>query len=125
MTEQKNTEEFVVDGERLLKKVKELIAEGNVRRIVIKSQDDDTIVELPLTVGVVGAVLVPALAGIGAIAALVTECKIIVERKQSFAVQHKNPHVGEGFYVGAGRESRTLVSTLGRQHNSRYTIPAS
>ena len=78
MTEQKNTEEFVVDGERLLKKVKELIAEGNVRRIVIKSKDDDTIVELPLTVG---AVLVPALAGIGAIAALVTECKIIVERK--------------------------------------------
>ena len=78
MVEQKNTEEFVVDGERLLKKVKELIAEGNVRRIVIKSKDDDTIVELPLTVG---AVLVPALAGIGAIAALVTECKIIVERK--------------------------------------------
>ena len=81
MTEQKNTEEFVVDGERLLKKVKELIAEGNVRRIVIKSKDDDTIVELPLTVGVVGAVLVPALAGIVAIAALVTECKIIAERK--------------------------------------------
>ncbi|NCU37716.1 DUF4342 domain-containing protein [Candidatus Saccharibacteria bacterium] len=74
-------EEFVVNGENLLKKVKELIAEGNVRRIVIKDKDDKSIVELPVTVGVVGTVLAPALAGIGAIAALVTECKIVVERK--------------------------------------------
>lgn len=76
----KRQEEFKVNGEELLKKVKEIIAEGNVRRIIIKNKDAKTLIELPLTVGVVGAVLVPALAAVGAIAALVTECSITVER---------------------------------------------
>lgn len=80
MPGKKTTEEFRVSGEELLKKVKELIAEGNVRRITIKSKEGKTIVEFPLTVGVVGAVLVPPLAAIGAIAALVSECTIAVER---------------------------------------------
>jgi hypothetical protein len=74
-------EEFKVDGEELLKKVKQLIAEGNVRRISIKNKEGKVLVELPLTVGVVGAVLVPPLAAVGAIAALVTECTITVERE--------------------------------------------
>ena len=74
-------EEFKVNGEDLLKKVKELIAEGNVRRITIKSKEGRTIVVIPLTIGVVGAVLVPPLAAVGAIAALVTECTIAVERE--------------------------------------------
>ncbi|HSX07119.1 MAG TPA: DUF4342 domain-containing protein [Candidatus Saccharimonadia bacterium] len=73
-------EEFKVSGEELLKKVKQLIAEGNVRRISIKNKEGKTLVEIPLTVGVVGTVLAPALAAIGAIAALVTECTITVER---------------------------------------------
>lgn len=77
-------EEFRVNGEDLLKRVKELIAEGNIRRIIIKSKDGKTLLELPLTIGVAGvaalAVLAPTLAAIGAIAALVTECSIIVER---------------------------------------------
>ena len=73
-------EEFKVSGEELLKKVKQLIAEGNVRRIIIKNKDGRTVVELPLTVGVVGALLAPPLAAVGAIAALVTECTIVVER---------------------------------------------
>jgi hypothetical protein len=77
----KRTEEFKVDGEDLLKKVKALIAEGNVRKIIIKSKEGKTIVEMPLTVGVVGAVLAAPLAAIGAIAALVTECTIVVERE--------------------------------------------
>ena len=76
-------EEFKVSGEELLKKVKELIAEGNVRRITIKSKEGKSIVEFPLTVGVVGAVLAPPLAAIGALAALVTECTIAVERDHS------------------------------------------
>jgi hypothetical protein len=76
----KKTEEFKVDGEDLLKKIKALIAEGNVRRITVKSKEGKTLVELPLTVGVVGAVLAPVLAAVGAIAALVTECTIVVER---------------------------------------------
>ena len=73
-------EEFRVSGEELLKKVKELIAEGNVRRISIKSKDGTSILELPLTLGVVGAVLLPPLAAVGAVAALLTECTISVER---------------------------------------------
>jgi len=74
-------EEFKVDGEQLLSKVKQLIAEGNVRRISIKNKDGKVLVELPLTIGVVGAVLAPPLAAVGAIAALVTECTITVERE--------------------------------------------
>lgn len=74
-------EEFTVNGEDLLRKVKELINEGNVRRIVIKNKDGKQLVELPLTIGVVGAVLAPVLAAVGAIAALVTECTILVERE--------------------------------------------
>ena len=80
-TEEKKTESFEVRGEDLLKKVKELIHEGNVRRITIKDKEGKTIVEFPLTFGVVGALLAPALAAVGAIAALVTECTITVERK--------------------------------------------
>jgi len=75
-------EEFKVSGEELLKKVRALIAEGNVRRICIQSKDGRTIAEFPLTVGVVGALIVPTLAAIGAMAALVTECSIIVEREK-------------------------------------------
>ena len=77
----KRTEEFKVDGEDLLKKVKHLIAEGNIRRITIRNKEGKNIVELPLTVGVVGAVLAPPLAAVGAIAALVSECTIVVERE--------------------------------------------
>jgi len=74
-------EEFKVSGEELLQKVKQLIAEGNVRRITIKNKEGKTIVEFPLTIGVVGAALVPVLAAIGAIAALVAECTITIERE--------------------------------------------
>ena len=78
----KHTEEFRVNGEDILKKVKSLLNEGNIRRISILSKDGKQIVELPLTVGVVGAVLAPPLAAVGAIAALVTECTIVVEREE-------------------------------------------
>jgi len=72
---------FEVRGEELLAKVKELIAEGNVRQISIVDKNGKTLIVLPLTIGVVGAVLAPVLAAVGAIAALVTECTIKVERK--------------------------------------------
>ncbi len=81
MTEKKTTqEEFKVNGEELLGKVKQIIAEGNVRRLIIKDKDGKSLIELPLTVGVVGIVLAPVLAAVGAVAALVTECTILVER---------------------------------------------
>lgn len=74
-------EEFKISGDALLAKVKELINEGNVRRIVIKNKEDKKLIELPLTIGVVGVVLAPVLAAVGALAALVTECTILVERE--------------------------------------------
>ena len=82
MDDKKNkTEEFVVTGDAVVAKIKELINEGNIRRIIIRDKDDKTLVEFPVTIGVVGAVIAPVLAGVGAIAALVTECKIVVERR--------------------------------------------
>jgi len=84
MTDEKKTrEEFRVKGEDLLGKVKQLIEEGNVRRIIIKDKENKTLIEVPLTIGVVGIVLAPVLAAVGAIAALVTECTIIVERREA------------------------------------------
>ena len=80
-TSEKKKETFEVTGDNLLKKVKELIKEGNVRRITINDKDGHTIAVFSLTLGVVGTVLAPVLAGIGAIAALVGECTISVERK--------------------------------------------
>ena len=72
-------EEFKVSGSQLIDKVKELLHEGNIRRISIK-QDGHTLVEFPLTIAAVGVVLAPTLAAVGAIAALVTNCSISVER---------------------------------------------
>ncbi|MBI5044811.1 MAG: DUF4342 domain-containing protein [Candidatus Levybacteria bacterium] len=80
MKKTKKEESFHVNGENVLKKVKELIAEGNVRKITIKDKNGKELVVFPLTIGVVGAVLAPVLAGIGAIAALIGECTIAVER---------------------------------------------
>lgn len=74
-------ESFKVSGDGLLAKVKQLIHEGNVRKITIKDAEGRTVVELPLTIGVVGAVLAPVLAAVGAVAALVTDCTIEVERR--------------------------------------------
>lgn len=81
-TNKKTEETFQVKGEQLLGKVKKLIQEGNVRRIIIKGKDGKTLVEFPLTVGLIGAVLAPMLAAVGAIAALVTECTITVQRDE-------------------------------------------
>ena len=75
-----HTEEFRVNGEELLAKIKQLIHEGNIRRIIIKDKDGKILIEFPLTFSVVGLVLVPTLAAVGAIAALVTEATIVVEK---------------------------------------------
>jgi hypothetical protein len=74
------TEEFRINGNELLAKVKELIHEGNIRRLIIRNEQGTTLVEIPLTVGLVGVALVPVWAAIGAIAALATNCSIVVER---------------------------------------------
>jgi hypothetical protein len=77
------TEEFKVSGEELLGKIKELVHEGNVRRVVIKNKEGATFMEIPLTIGVVGALLVPTLAAVGALAALVAEATVVVEKEHS------------------------------------------
>ena len=73
-------ERYKVAGEKLLSKMKELIQEGNVRRITIRNEEEKVLIEIPLTIGVVGAALFPVWAAVGAIAALVTSCSIEVER---------------------------------------------
>ena len=83
MANKKTTEEFTVNGEELVAKVKALVNEGNIRRIIIKDVEGKTLVEFPLTIGVIGAVLAPILAAVGAIAALVTKCTIVVERREN------------------------------------------
>jgi len=81
--EKTRTEEITLDGEKLVSTVKELVREGNIRRISVRNREGRTLIDIPLTVGVVGAVLLPTLAALGAIAALVTECTIIVERVET------------------------------------------
>ncbi len=73
-------EEYRVDGDALVAKIKELIHEGNVRRVTLKNDEGKTLIEIPLTVGVVGAVLLPVWAAIGAIAALAANLTIVVEK---------------------------------------------
>ncbi len=74
-------EQFKVYGHEVLKKVKELIKEGNIRRIIIKNEKGKVMIEIPVTLAVVGTVFAPILAAVGALAALVSKCTIVVERK--------------------------------------------
>lgn len=79
------TEEFKVSGDDIMKKIKELINEGNIRKITIKNKDGKEIAEFPLTLGVIGTVVLPILAAIGTVVALVSECTISVERETETA----------------------------------------
>ena len=81
MSEQHRTEEFSVNGDQVVEKVKQLIKEGNVRRVIIKNEKGESIMEFPVTAGVVGALLLPTLAALGAAVALMTQCTIAVERR--------------------------------------------
>ena len=80
MNDQQRTQEFTLNGDEVVAKVKELIHEGNIRRISIKNEDGRTMLEVPLTLGLIGAALLPVFAAIGAAAALATRCTIVVER---------------------------------------------
>ena len=89
MTDQKETgkgktkeEEFSLNGSELIDKIKALIHEGNIRRIVLKTEEGKTLIEIPLTLGLVGAALVPVLAAVGAIAALVAKLRLVVEKEE-------------------------------------------
>ncbi|MBT8171549.1 DUF4342 domain-containing protein [Candidatus Bathyarchaeota archaeon] len=80
--EKVTTQEYSVESDNLIERVKELLHEGNVTRIIVKNEKGDVLLEIPATIGVIGAVLVPWLAALGAIAALATKCKIVVEKRE-------------------------------------------
>jgi hypothetical protein len=80
MSEQIRVEEFEVTGEKLIASVKEIVHGGNVRRVGIRNREGETVIEFPLTAGVVGALILPRLAALGAIAALAARWTIVVER---------------------------------------------
>jgi hypothetical protein len=75
-------EEFTVSGNNLVDRVRDLMHEGNVTRIIVKDERGVTLLEIPATVGVIGTVIAPWLAALGVIAALATKCKIVVERRE-------------------------------------------
>lgn len=82
MEEKKNRfEEFKVSGSEILEKIKEIIREGNARRIIFKTEDGRTFMEIPLTVGIVGTLIAPVWAAIGAVAALASNLTIVVEKE--------------------------------------------
>ena len=76
------SEEYTVSGSNLVDRVRELLHEGNVTRVIVKDDSGKTLLEIPATVGVVGVVVVPWLAALGVVAALVANCKIVVERRE-------------------------------------------
>ena len=88
------TQEFTIDGDEVIAKVRELIHEGNIRRITIKNEEGRTMLEVPLTIGLIGAALLPVFAALGAAAALATRCTIVVERED------------EGEETGGGGDGR-------------------
>ncbi|MBN1149698.1 DUF4342 domain-containing protein [candidate division WOR-3 bacterium] len=83
MENNSNQERFEVKADELVKKINEILKEGNAKKIIIQNEKGETVAEFPLTVGVVGIFLSPMLAAAGAIAALATKCTIIVEKRQS------------------------------------------
>lgn len=74
-------EEFKVSGEQVVGKIKEIIKEGNARRIIIQNEKGESLMEFPLTWGAVGVIIAPVLAAVGALAAMLTNCTIVVEKK--------------------------------------------
>jgi hypothetical protein len=80
MTPEVKSEEFRINGDALVTKVKELLREGNIRRLIIKNDKGEVLIEIPMTLGVVGAIVLPVWAALGAIAALAAKLTIVVEK---------------------------------------------
>lgn len=83
--EKVRTEEYKVSGDDLVAKVKELVHEGNIRRVIVKNEEGKTLIEIPLMIGVIGAVLLPVWVALGAIAAMVADFTIVVEKVEEGA----------------------------------------
>lgn len=89
------SEQYEVRGTNLVRKIREILREGNVRRLSIRNEDGKELIEVPLSIGLVGTLLLPAWAAIGAIAALVTNCTIVVERHAEGADQGADAGSGD------------------------------
>jgi len=76
------TEEFKLEGSKVLDKIKELVHQGNIRRITLKNEEGKTLIEIPLTLGLVGAALLPVFAAVGALAAVATRMVIVIEKTE-------------------------------------------
>jgi hypothetical protein len=76
------SEEFSISSNNLIEKIRELLHEGNVTRVIVKNEQGKVLLEIPATVGVIGVLLAPWLAALGAIAALATNCRVVVERRE-------------------------------------------
>lgn len=79
MPQQNNRKEFKLDADQLMGKVKELVREGNIRRVIVKDQGGKTLIDIPLTAGVIGALVAPQLAALGAVAGLLSQVTLVVE----------------------------------------------
>jgi hypothetical protein len=84
-----NTQEFRVAGDDLLERIKSIVREGNARHIVLKNSDGVTVAEFPLSIGVIGAVVTPMIAAVGAVAALAAQWTIVVEKNEDEVVEEK------------------------------------
>lgn len=92
MTEERvQYEEFKLTGDQVLAKISELLREGGIRRIIIKNEEGRTLVEIPLLLGMIGALLLPVWAAVGAVAALATSCTIVVEKVEGKAAEEPPP----------------------------------
>ena len=92
MTEEKvQYEEFKLTGDQVLAKIRELLREGGIRRIILKNEEGRTLIEIPLLLGMVGALLLPVWAAVGAIAALATSCTIMVEKVEGKTMEEPPP----------------------------------
>lgn len=111
-------EEFRVSGEAVLSKVKELVREGNVRRITIKNDDGRTLIEIPLTLGVIGTVLLPVWAAIGAIAALAANLTIAVERVAPAPVATAQPSGAPEGHIAPAMPTHGVAPDNGQERNA-------
>jgi hypothetical protein len=94
VTEKTRCEEFKIDGRSLMGKLEDLLHEGNVRRVTVKNRDGKALLDMPLTVGVVGAALAPAAAAIGAVLALAAEYTLAIERVEEAPEATATPPAG-------------------------------
>ena len=116
-------EEIKVQANDLVEKVKQLIHEGNVRRIIIKDNNGATFMEIPLSVATLGVIAAPILAAVGAIAAAISDFQVVVERVKpsTLAATHAAGHGAQGSNLGATDDQVNMSNTVGQRIDRKGT----